>query len=458
MELLRKTALSIYDEYENFDASSATELRIARIRANGEDLRAATYEIEDAYEANVVNRISLLSSLGDSEYSESVTASLLLVSMWTSSNGSASEGIGISKPVFLSLIDALGIDRSVLQPIVNNVFGFLEFSETVPTSLGKNTSTYFVANAQMELIWSFNFVTSETKAILINRRGLPHLQCQHRRASVDFLASLRQIRANIFNPYTLLFIFLVRMTTQERKLGTKTWSDARPPDHTAMLEQINSAISSATLGNLTVAARYIEKLTASLSSEERKMDIIDTLLDALSDQTSWEPRFESTPTAKRRLDLCEKDMHVFSAVIRSLRQQSTASRSATKYTTTRAQSQSHLILALRAHEESRLNREMASTHRDLAESAKRDTASMKTIAVMTMAFLPGTFFAALFSVPSLRWDREFVVTERFWVYWVFTLPVTAFVFLIWLVLSYDDGFRTVVEEYQRRKRAEMITD
>ncbi|KAI0432432.1 hypothetical protein F5Y09DRAFT_144236 [Xylaria sp. FL1042] len=34
---------------------------------------------------------------------------------------------------------------------------------------------------------------------------------------------------------------------------------------------------------------------------------------------------------------------------------------------------------------------MAETNRDLAEAAKRDTASMKTIAVMTMAFLPGTF-------------------------------------------------------------------
>ncbi|KAJ2975623.1 hypothetical protein NUW58_g8303 [Xylaria curta] len=61
------------------------------------------------------------------------------------------------------------------------------------------------------------------------------------------------------------------------------------------------------------------------------------------------------------------------------------------------------------------------------------------------------FVAALFSVPSLRWDQEVVVTPHFWVYWVFTLPVTAFVFLIWMVVSYDDEFRVAVAEYQQRR-------
>lgn len=29
---------------------------------------------------------------------------------------------------------------------------------------------------------------------------------------------------------------------------------------------------------------------------------------------------------------------------------------------------------------------------------------MKTVAIMTMGFLPDTFFAALFAVPSLQWN------------------------------------------------------
>jgi hypothetical protein len=60
---------------------------------------------------------------------------------------------------------------------------------------------------------------------------------------------------------------------------------------------------------------------------------------------------------------------------------------------------------------------------------------MKTIAVMTMAFLPATFFAALFAVPSLQWTADKVVTEKFWVYWVFTIPMTLAVFLIWVGIT-----------------------
>lgn len=41
----------------------------------------------------------------------------------------------------------------------------------------------------------------------------------------------------------------------------------------------------------------------------------------------------------------------------------------------------------------------------LADAAKRDSGSTKTIAIMTMGFLPATFFAALFAVPSLQWDQ-----------------------------------------------------
>jgi hypothetical protein len=63
----------------------------------------------------------------------------------------------------------------------------------------------------------------------------------------------------------------------------------------------------------------------------------------------------------------------------------------------------------------------------------KDSSAMKTIAIMTMIFLPGTFFATLFAVPSLKWDKPDVIQENFWVYWAFTLPVTAVVILVWTV-------------------------
>lgn len=62
---------------------------------------------------------------------------------------------------------------------------------------------------------------------------------------------------------------------------------------------------------------------------------------------------------------------------------------------------------------------------------------MKTIAVMTMVFLPGTFLAALFAVPSLDWSGPKVITSNFWVYWAFTIPSTLVVLLDWTILSLD---------------------
>jgi Mg2+ and Co2+ transporter CorA len=53
----------------------------------------------------------------------------------------------------------------------------------------------------------------------------------------------------------------------------------------------------------------------------------------------------------------------------------------------------------------------------IAEAAKVDSGAMKTVAVMTMLFLPATFFAALFSMPLLQWSEAQVIQDRFWVYW-----------------------------------------
>lgn len=71
------------------------------------------------------------------------------------------------------------------------------------------------------------------------------------------------------------------------------------------------------------------------------------------------------------------------------------------------------------HEDARLNTE-------LAAAARKDSSAMRSIAMMTMAFLPGTFFAALFAVPSM----PDVVQMKFWVYWVCTLPTTIIVLVV----------------------------
>jgi Mg2+ and Co2+ transporter CorA len=87
------------------------------------------------------------------------------------------------------------------------------------------------------------------------------------------------------------------------------------------------------------------------------------------------------------------------------------------------------------HADARANMDIAQASAEIASATGKDSSAMKTIATMTMAFLPATFFAALFAVPSLKWDESSVIQDKFWVYWAFTIPCTAAVFLVQMYLS-----------------------
>jgi hypothetical protein len=77
---------------------------------------------------------------------------------------------------------------------------------------------------------------------------------------------------------------------------------------------------------------------------------------------------------------------------------------------------------------------------------------MKTIAVMTMGFLPATFYAALFAVPSLQWDQPTVIGSRFWVHWAVTIPTTVLVFITWYVMMHQGKLWRRVKERSERVR------
>ena len=92
------------------------------------------------------------------------------------------------------------------------------------------------------------------------------------------------------------------------------------------------------------------------------------------------------------------------------------------------------IYNLLAREDSALNARIAEYSSDIALATKRDSDSMKTMAALTMAFLPGTWVAALFAMPLFNWSAEpgeAVINQRFWIYWAIVLPLTILVLLMW---------------------------
>ena len=63
----------------------------------------------------------------------------------------------------------------------------------------------------------------------------------------------------------------------------------------------------------------------------------------------------------------------------------------------------------------------------IANETMADSASMKTIAFVTMFFLPATFVSAVFSTSFFSFDAQqgtWSVSAKFWVYWAVSIPLT----------------------------------
>ncbi|KAI0019685.1 hypothetical protein F4780DRAFT_780179 [Xylariomycetidae sp. FL0641] len=106
----------------------------------------------------------------------------------------------------------------------------------------------------------------------------------------------------------------------------------------------------------------------------------------------------------------------------------------------RAGQESDILFVLLTHEDSIAHAELASATHRIAEHTRRDSSSMKTIAVMTMVFLPATFLAALFDLPFFDFSdpTSTGVLPAFKWYLIFTVPLTILVFLLWLLFNKRD--------------------
>lgn len=102
-----------------------------------------------------------------------------------------------------------------------------------------------------------------------------------------------------------------------------------------------------------------------------------------------------------------------------------------------------------AQEDNNLNARMA-------VASTRDSSSMKALAVITALFLPGDFIGTLFGMSMFEWgdvgdddgnntadEPHPVVTNRFWIYWSVTIPLTISILCVWRAwwVAQDRHFR-----------------
>ena len=101
-----------------------------------------------------------------------------------------------------------------------------------------------------------------------------------------------------------------------------------------------------------------------------------------------------------------------------------------------AKSVSTQLFNLISQQETRVGIAVAEDSRTLASASKEDSTAMKTIAAVTIVFLPGTSVAALFAMPLFEWNAigdSKIVSNRFWIYWAVTVPLTCLTLLFWVL-------------------------
>lgn len=90
-------------------------------------------------------------------------------------------------------------------------------------------------------------------------------------------------------------------------------------------------------------------------------------------------------------------------------------------------------------EEARLSRQIAKQSQKMAVDMRRDSTSMKTIAILTMFFLPATSFAAVLSMPFFAQDSWMGKGERAWLWVVLSVPSTMVAFgIFWFYVRKGD--------------------
>ncbi|KAM7201957.1 hypothetical protein V8F20_004665 [Naviculisporaceae sp. PSN 640] len=326
----------------------------------------------------------------------------------------------ISSSAFNRIFASMKADPSVKYMICQDYDGFHEYQSD------GFLLTRFTGNAMYALVWTFDPVTLTTSALFINRWAIMFDQ---------FTNVLYEFRTLMCTPSLLCFVsafFLIRdfdKSTGGWELATiqhiegKTgfgphptgWRGVEPLSyiHRFDINQLTSWLQATNeiAGNAVNRSRHQKnglKLLAMIKEEDARGETFGLIT--------------ASSVTRGKADLRE----LANAVV-PLQRHISSYLEYSEYLKDRSARLANVLFALLTHSD-------ADASILLASAAKRDSSSMKTIAIMTMAFLPATFFAALFSMPTLQWDQSKVMQENFWVYWAFTIPVTIAVFIVWMLI------------------------
>ncbi|KAI9695600.1 MAG: hypothetical protein M1820_008525 [Bogoriella megaspora] len=112
------------------------------------------------------------------------------------------------------------------------------------------------------------------------------------------------------------------------------------------------------------------------------------------------------------------------------------------------------LFHLTQQQETHLGIQLAKESKAIAEASKKDSSAMKSLAAVTIVFLPGTSIASLFAMPFFQPDSNgnLQVNGQFWWYWVIVIPLTAALLLAWVIWIRRGDLRSWFREREDRAK------
>ncbi|KAI0523762.1 hypothetical protein F5B22DRAFT_415567 [Xylaria bambusicola] len=422
METLRKLADIPEDRFKK-PPSYFSQDWITHVHARSfGSRRAPEFQQVDSTSTELLGKIAELERrpLGDGApgidpQSEDATASLMLVTL----NRDRDEKIILSKSTFMEIYQRFGIDQRFLQHISTNRYG-------LHYDWNGQVLSYYVGTALYILMWSFDRRTRATRAILLSRDFI----------STGELGSLRQLLQleirRMHSPFLLAWVSLVHLSN---------WMDSSTYYLLTTIRQLeeltgygpygmHTTKSEIPIDQLTQASKNVGYVQVNLANQLRHVTIGQAIASHISSRKPKLADYAIEPF----IGDCEREIDEFHMTTNTLKRSLNDSAAYVYYLQERVKSQNTVVYALMQQADAKINIGLAKASKELAEAAKKDSSSMKSIAIMTMLFLPGTYFAALWAVPSLKWGQADVIQSDFWVYWAFTLPSTLLIFIVWFGL------------------------
>ncbi|ORY66138.1 uncharacterized protein BCR38DRAFT_429338 [Pseudomassariella vexata] len=339
---------------------------------------------------------------------------------------------------FLDIFDSLRLDSALIAYVKSSRAGWYALRQ-----MENGLYSFLLKDYMYMLAWTFDPDRMETRAIVCERSEYISRSILKGAGGQFDLPGLCTL--HLYHPLALACIVLVDFVSYFDKLLVQEGyqvggiEDITRHGFWGVDDGQEHEVPEA---ELIKASRKIARLIGLFANMFKSLEIAHAIAATLKEQDKWrDPLHVSTKVQSAKVhsaevqDWREKCAISLTEATSILHGRIRAMKQSCQVFDARAKALSSVISTLMRREDTRITNELTKASNKLAAAAARDSSDMKVIAIMTMAFLPATFFAALFALPSLDWQSPGVMDNKFWVYWACTVPTTLAVFILWDVLQ-----------------------